>query len=85
MPEQPRCPTCRQRIGTTPVKVCAACKRPMKRPDKYVFNAQGRIQHRHCDNPTDYFPKAARERYHELRRQGKEAEAWAALKASRPS
>lgn len=53
------CPTCKRKFSTsTPkLRVCAACEKPITRHHKYRFRDDGRIEHRHCDNPEAYLPR----------------------------
>ena len=49
------CPTCKRRIGPhKPVKICARCKQPMTRSDKWSFTERGTVEHRNCEDPTSY-------------------------------
>lgn len=70
---------CRQSVPVTPVRICSLCKQQIVRHDKWCFGLEGRVRHRHCDNPGDYFPQAVREKYHKLKRAGKDSEAWQVL------
>lgn len=51
-----QCPTCKRRVPApwTPRKICATCKKPMSRSDKYQFDQKGVIRHRVCERPTEY-------------------------------
>ena len=78
-----RCPTCRQSIPVTPVRICSLCKQQIVRHDKWCFGPDSRVRHRHCDNPDDYFPRKVREAYQRLKTAGKESAAWQVLVAFR--
>lgn len=54
-PKRDLCPTCKRPIGAwKPVKVCAACKKPMSRSHKWTFCDDGTIRHRNCKSPESY-------------------------------
>jgi hypothetical protein len=75
-----RCPACRQSIPVTPVRICSLCKNQIVRHDKWCFGQDGRVRHRHCDNPGDYFPPEIRKAYVRLKGKGREAAAWEVLR-----
>ena len=70
-----RCHSCFQHIpDLTKLRICLQCKRPIARHDKYIcVTSRGstKLQHRHCDNPTDYFSSSERKE----RKERKEREA----------
>lgn len=35
-------------------RMCGLCERPIGRHDKWVFNADSRIEHRNCERPEEY-------------------------------
>lgn len=51
------CPTCKRRLGEVNPRVCAKCSERITRHHKYRFREDGRIEHRHCDNPEAYLPR----------------------------
>ena len=57
-----RCPHCRRPSAAPwkPVRVCSRCSRMIGGGDKWCFGKDGRVQHRHCDNPSDYWPPKQR-------------------------
>ncbi len=56
------CPNCCHQFDTSQVKsgkrICSECKKPIGRHDKWFFRPDGRIQHRHCDDPEQYVKKS---------------------------
>lgn len=50
------CPTCGQQIPDPrrPKRVCSKCSARIRRHDKWIFGADGRPQHRHCEDPQNY-------------------------------
>jgi PHP family Zn ribbon phosphoesterase len=51
------CPNCRTTFDTDKKqgkRICCLCGKPIKKHDKYHFNSESKIQHRHCDNPEGY-------------------------------
>lgn len=75
-----RCPTCKQSVPlAAPVRVCSLCKQQIVRHDKWCFGKDGRVRHRHCDNPDDYFPARVRQQYNALRGAGRDDAAWQVL------
>lgn len=55
-----RCPNCKQVLPGEQqaqrfARNCARCKRGIGKGDKWRFNKDGRIQHRHCSDPSAYF------------------------------
>lgn len=50
-----RCPTCGKPIDNPIAKrICCLCKSSILKHHKYFINGDGRLQHRHCDNPESY-------------------------------
>lgn len=35
-------------------RICVACNQPIGNHHKWVFRADSRIEHRHCERPEDY-------------------------------
>jgi hypothetical protein len=50
------------------VRRCSKCGGPILRGDKWRFNAEGRIEHRHCDAPQSYTGVVDAHEESELRR-----------------
>jgi hypothetical protein len=50
------CPTCGRPIPDPhrPKRVCARCGHQIKGGHKWVFNSDGRAQHRICEDPDSY-------------------------------
>lgn len=72
------CPTCSQRMPARPVRICTACGVAIIRGHKWQFFRKGglvTLRHRHCDNPSSYFPRDVWERFVALRDQGRRQEA----------
>jgi len=55
-----RCPECGRSTTSKPVRRCAACDKGMSCHDKWYFRADGRIQHKNCNDPTAYPPTGFR-------------------------
>ena len=54
-----RCPCCRKPYNeTNSRRVCRKCKMQIGSHDKWFFADDGRVEHRHCDNPESYKPKS---------------------------
>lgn len=47
------CPTCLRPLTSEGRRICADCKKPIGRNDKFVFK-DSVVVHRHCDAPTTY-------------------------------
>lgn len=64
-----RCPTCNQPLASHPrIRMCRRCGKVMARHDKFIFVTEGGasyLEHRHCDNPTDYMSLEERKAYNE--------------------
>lgn len=52
------CPHCKHTFDTESPKkgkrICCECQKPILRHDKWFFNPDSKVQHRHCDNPEEY-------------------------------
>lgn len=51
------CPNCKHSYATAPTdgrRKCALCGQNIGKHDKWFFNADGKVQHRHCDHPQEY-------------------------------
>lgn len=56
------CPTCRRPFEAQKVtrRVCAECGQPISNHHKWRIWPDGRLRHRHCDDPTAYLTAAQR-------------------------
>lgn len=52
------CPNCKHRFETRKIKkgvrICCLCNKNIGKHDKWFFNSESKVQHRHCDKPTEY-------------------------------
>lgn len=47
------CPTCGQKIREAKGRLCGACRKPIKRHHKFLFDGS-EVRHRCCEEPESY-------------------------------